>query len=165
VTGLLQTPGALLQGKQPPVCTGQDAGRCGEEKNPLSLSGIRPRPSSRQQNSLYRLSYPGFSLKLILSRDSVTTDGFRIDHRIYWAHWYSAWLHFTFYSYIHYCPQSRLHCCCLAAASNGGRSPFSWVPDRSRPQPPASNSNSSQRLNPSSSLHGPRKKHRSSVAM
>jgi hypothetical protein len=45
-----------------------------------------------------------------------------------------------------------LHSRCLVAASNGGRSPFSGFPNYPRPQLPASNSNSSQRLNFGSSL-------------
>jgi hypothetical protein len=48
------------------------------------------------------------------------------------------------YTHTTTCLQSRLHCCCLVAVSNGGRSPS--------PQLPACISNSSQRLNPSSSL-------------
>jgi hypothetical protein len=32
---------------------------------------------------------------------SVTTEGFYIDHRIYWTLWYSAWLHFAVHSYTH----------------------------------------------------------------
>jgi hypothetical protein len=87
---------------------------------------------------------------------SVTIDGFWIDDRIYWTLWYSAWLLFTVHCYTHtntpQCPQSRLHCCCLAAASNGGRSPSSGFPKCHRPQVPASHSNSSQRLNPSRPL-------------
>jgi hypothetical protein len=77
---------------------------------------------------------------------------------------------------------------CLVAVSNGGRSPSSWFPKCSRPQLPASHSNSSQKLNPSSPLtnsltyqptnllthwlvlfttsrHRPHRKHLSSVAV
>jgi hypothetical protein len=39
---------------------------------------------------------------------------------------------------------------CLAEASNSGRSPSYGFPKCLRPQPPASNSNSSQQLNPGS---------------
>jgi hypothetical protein len=50
-----------------------------------------------------------------------------------------------------------VHChvfisCCLVAASNGGHSLSSGFPNYPRPQLPASNSNSSQRLNYSGSL-------------
>jgi hypothetical protein len=67
--------------------------------------------------------------------------------------WYSAWLHFTVhcYTHIHQCPQSRLHCRCLVAASNDGRFPSSEFPNGPRPHLPAFHSNSSQ-LNRSSSL-------------
>jgi hypothetical protein len=50
------------------------------------------------------------------------------------------------------CPQSRLHCCCFVAAFNGGCSPSSVFPKCSWPQLPDFNSNSSQWLNPGSSL-------------
>jgi hypothetical protein len=32
---------------------------------------------------------------------NVTTEGFRIDGRICWSFWYSAWLHFTVHYYTH----------------------------------------------------------------
>jgi hypothetical protein len=41
---------------------------------------------------------------------------------------------------------------CFAAASKGGRSAFSGFPNCPQPQLPASNSNSSQQLNPSGYL-------------
>jgi hypothetical protein len=47
---------------------------------------------------------------------------------------------------------AHFQCCCLVAPSNGERSPFSEFPNCSQPQLPAYNSNSSQRLNPSSSV-------------
>jgi hypothetical protein len=46
--------------------------------------------------------------------------------------------------------QSRLHCCCLVVASNGGHSPSSGFPNGAWPQLPASNSNSSQQPQQSS---------------
>jgi hypothetical protein len=58
---------------------------------------------------------------------------------------YSSLLH------THWCPQSCLHCDRLLAASNS-RCSSSGFPNCPRPQLPASNSNSSQWLNPSSSL-------------
>jgi hypothetical protein len=69
---------------------------------------------------------------------SVTTDGFWIDDRIYRTLWYSAWLHFTVYcnthTHTHQCLQSRLHCRCLVAASNWGRSPSSGFPNSPQQQ-------------------------------
>jgi hypothetical protein len=47
-----------------------------------------------------------------------------------------------------WCPQSRLHSGCLVAVSNGGRFSSSVFPNCPCPQLLASNSNSSQRLNP-----------------
>jgi hypothetical protein len=88
----------------------------------------------------------------ILSLDFVTVDGFWIDDRIYWTVWYSAWLHFT----IHYPSlthtHTQLHWSLLIAASNSGHSFSSGLPNCPWPQLPASHSNSSQRLNLSSSL-------------
>jgi hypothetical protein len=52
----------------------------------------------------------------------------------------------------HTCPQSYLHCHCSVAAFNIGRSPSSGFLNCPQPLLPASNSNSSQWLNPSSSL-------------
>jgi hypothetical protein len=80
--------------------------------------------------------------------------------------------------------QSRLHFRCLVAASKSGFSLFCGFPNSPRPQLPASNSNNSRQLNPSSLLthslthsptnsslvlfvtsrHGPHRRHRSSVA-
>jgi hypothetical protein len=74
-------------------------------------------------------------------------DGFWIDDRIYWPFWYSAWLLLHTHKY----PQSRLHCRCLVTASNDGHSTSSELPNCPRHQLPASNSNSLQRLNLSSS--------------
>jgi hypothetical protein len=75
----------------------------------------------------------------------VTIDEFWIDDRIYWTldtqrltALYRSLLH------THYCPQSRLHCRCLVAASNGGRSSSSGFLNCPRPPTSASNSNSSQ---------------------
>jgi hypothetical protein len=57
----------------------------------------------------------------------LNTGRFWIDGRIYLDLWHNAWLHFTVhcYTHIYLCPQPRLHCCCLVAASNRGRSPSS----------------------------------------
>jgi hypothetical protein len=52
---------------------------------------------------------------------------------------------------MHYCPQSRLHCSCLLTVSSGGYSLSSRFLNCPWPQLPASNKNSSQWLNPSSS--------------
>jgi hypothetical protein len=52
------------------------------------------------------------------------------------------------FSITHLCLQSRLHCRYLLAASNGGRFPSFEFPNCPRPQLEASNSNNSQRLNP-----------------
>jgi hypothetical protein len=60
-------------------------------------------------------------------------------------------LQFTIW-HTHKCPESRLHCRCLVAASNGGRSPSSGFPNYRRPHPPVSHSNSLQRVNLNSSL-------------
>jgi hypothetical protein len=60
--------------------------------------------------------------------------GFWSVDRNYWTPWYRAWLHFT------------VHCYTRRTFR------FLWVPELPRPLLPASNSNSSQRLNPSSSL-------------
>jgi hypothetical protein len=81
---------------------------------------------------------------------SVTIGRFGIDNLIYCTFWYNASLHFAVHYYT-LVSQSRLHCCCLVAASNGGRSPSSEFPNGARPQLPASNSHSS-RLNPRSPL-------------
>jgi hypothetical protein len=93
---------------------------------------------------------------MILSRVWVTIDGVWIDDRIYWTLWYSVWLHFTVHRLTHTCThqclQSRLHCRCLVAASNNGRSPSSGFPNCPRPHLPASNNNSSQGLIRSSPL-------------
>jgi hypothetical protein len=78
---------------------------------------------------------------------AVRLDEVSISIRIYWTLWYRAWLHFTF-NYYTLCPQLRLDCRCLVAASNGGRFPSSGFPNGPRPQLPASYSKSSQQLNP-----------------
>jgi hypothetical protein len=83
----------------------------------------------------------------------VTTDGFWIDDRIYWVLWYSEWLHITADRYTHTGDHSQVFISrCCVTVSNGGCSPSYAFPNCPRPQPPASNSNSSQRLNLSSSL-------------
>jgi hypothetical protein len=83
----------------------------------------------------------------------VTIDEFWIDDRIYWTLWYSAWLHFTIHRYTHNSIHSYVFISrCSVAAFNGRRSPSSGFPNYPRPQLPASHSNSSQRLNLSSSL-------------
>jgi hypothetical protein len=118
-----------------------------------------------------------------------TIDGVWIDDRIYWTPWYSAWLHFTVYCYIHTGVQSHVFTSrCLVAASNSGRFPSSGFPNFLRPHPLAFNSNSSQQVSPTSYLtntltdslnstelshsksvllitsrHGPHRKYRSSV--
>jgi hypothetical protein len=107
---------------------------------------------------------------------------------------YTSLLH----TYTHIYTHSSIHShvftsSCSVAASNGGRSPFSGFPNSPRPKLPASNSNSTQRLNRSSSLthwltqsltskfnsywltppanllltnwHGPRRKYRSSFSV
>jgi hypothetical protein len=82
----------------------------------------------------------------------LTIGKFWIYDRIYWALWYSAWLHFIVYSYTHQFPQLHLHCRCLVAASNSGRSSSSMFPNGPRHQLPASKSNSLQLLNTNSPL-------------
>jgi hypothetical protein len=87
----------------------------------------------------------------------VTIDGFWIDDRDYWTLWYRAWLHFTVHYYTHTHTHTSVHSHiftsrCSVATSNGGRSPCSGFPHYPRPQLPVSHSNSSQRLNLSSSL-------------
>jgi hypothetical protein len=80
-----------------------------------------------------------------------------IEDRIYCTPWYRAWLHFTVNCYTHahthtsvqsYVFTSR----CSVAAPNGERSRCFGFPNYPTPQLPASDSNSSQRLNLSSSL-------------
>jgi hypothetical protein len=83
---------------------------------------------------------------------SVIIDGFWIDERIYWAVWYSRWLHFTVHPYAHTMVYSHVTSRCSVAAFNGGHSPSSGFPDYLRPQLPDSNNHSSQWLNLTSSL-------------
>jgi hypothetical protein len=93
--------------------------------------------------------------RLILSRaQSVNIEGVWIDDRIYWTLWYSWWLYFTihYYTHIHTLVSSRLHWPLLGSGFNGRRSPSSGFPNCSWSQLPASNVNSSQQLNNSSSL-------------
>jgi hypothetical protein len=83
---------------------------------------------------------------IIMSRVWVTKDWFI-------GLLYNSWLHFI----NHYHKQTSIHSHvfssrCSVAACNGTRSPSSASPNCSRPQLPASNSDSSQRLKPSSSL-------------
>jgi hypothetical protein len=85
---------------------------------------------------------------------SVTIDKFWIDDWIYWTLWYSTWT--TLYNSL-LPTEASVHShvftsCCSVAASNGGRSPSSGSQNYSRPQLPASHSNSSWELNLSSSL-------------
>jgi hypothetical protein len=82
----------------------------------------------------------------------MTIGGFRAIDWIYWTLWYTAWLQFTAHYYTHQCSHSRLHCRCLVAASNCGRSPSSGSPNCPRPQLPAPGGNSSQWPNRSSFL-------------
>jgi hypothetical protein len=49
------------------------------------------------------------------------TDVVWIANWIDWVLWYRAWRTHT-HTHTHKCPQSRLHCRCLVAALNGGRS-------------------------------------------
>jgi hypothetical protein len=85
----------------------------------------------------------------VLSRVWMTIDDVCIRDWIYWTLWYSAWLHFTVHSSVHsQCFTSRR----LVAASNGGRFTSSGILNCPRSQLAASHSNSSQRLNLSSSL-------------
>jgi hypothetical protein len=60
-------------------------------------------------------------------------------------------LHYTV-THTHYCPHSCLHCCFLVAAFNSRHSSSSWFPDYPQLQLPTSKSNSSQKLNPNSSI-------------
>jgi hypothetical protein len=79
---------------------------------------------------------------------SVTIDGFWIDDRIYWTLWYSAWLHFTIQLHTHDSVHSHIFIIrCSVAASIGGRSPSSGLPNCLRPQLPAFYSKSLQWLN------------------
>jgi hypothetical protein len=85
----------------------------------------------------------------------LTIHGFRIDDRIYWTIWYSAWLHFTVHYDTHTHISGHSHVFpnrCLVAVSNGGRFPSPGLRNCARPQLPESHSNSSQRPNVSSSL-------------
>jgi hypothetical protein len=82
---------------------------------------------------------------------SVTIDGSWIDDSL--TPWYSKWLHITVHYYKHTSVHSHVFTsCCLVSASNSGQSPSSGFPNSLRPQQPASNSNSSQWLKPSSFL-------------
>jgi hypothetical protein len=96
-------------------------------------------------------SAPSISLRssLILSCDWLQT-GFGLIIA-FTEFLYNLLIHYTVLSYTHkhYCPQPRLHCRCLIAASKGGPSPYSAFPNCPRPQLPASHSNNSQQLNPS----------------
>jgi hypothetical protein len=55
---------------------------------------------------------------------SVTIEGFRIDNRLYWTHWYRERLQFTIHYYTHTYTNVHSHITsrCSVAASNGGRS-------------------------------------------
>jgi hypothetical protein len=78
-------------------------------------------------------------------------DRFWIDGRIYWTLWYSAWLHFTIHCYTNTLVSTVISSLSLPdSGSNGGCSPSSGFANWPRPQLPASNNNSSQRLNRSS---------------
>jgi hypothetical protein len=104
-------------------------------------------------NSFAEHRHSNFNANL-LSRNRVTVhvDRVWIDDSVHCTLWYCAWLQITIHYYTHYCLQSRLHCRRLVAASNNERSPSPYFPNCRRPQPPASNGNSSWQLNPSSSL-------------
>jgi hypothetical protein len=86
---------------------------------------------------------------MILSHGRVTTDRVWIGNWNYWTLTHNSWLHYHMHT-----PMSTVMFSVLLL----GRSfqwwtfPFLWVPEISSPQLPASNSNSSQRLNHSSSL-------------
>jgi hypothetical protein len=70
----------------------------------------------------------------------VTTDGFWIDDRIYWALWNSARVHSTFHYYTHAQASVRIYIFtsrCSVEALRGGRSPYSGFPNRPRLQLPA----------------------------
>jgi hypothetical protein len=85
----------------------------------------------------------------------VTIDGFWIHNRIYRTNWYSVSLHFTLHYYIHTHTNVHSHVFtsrCSVSASNGGRFLSIGYPNYPRTQLPASKSNTSQRLNLSSSL-------------
>jgi hypothetical protein len=85
-----------------------------------------------------------------LSRGGVTTGGIWID---YWTLWHSAWLHFTVHCYTHIAvPAATSSLSLLGSGFQRRTFPFLWVPELSRPQLPASNSNSSQQLNLNSPL-------------
>jgi hypothetical protein len=86
---------------------------------------------------------------LVLSRDGVTTDGVWIGNRIYWTLWYSAWLHFIVHCYTHI-PVSTVTFSVAVAWQRLSTADVPlplWIPELTRSQLPASNSNSSQRLN------------------
>jgi hypothetical protein len=84
---------------------------------------------------------------------SVTIDVVRIGNRIYWTLWYSAWLHFTVHYYTHTSVHSHVFIALVGSGFQRRTFPFLSVPELS---PCLSyqllTANSSQRLNPSSSL-------------
>jgi hypothetical protein len=81
--------------------------------------------------------------------ERVTIHGFRNDDRIYWTLWYRPWPHARTHTTVHSIVFTSHR---SVVASNGGRSPSSAFPNYPWPQLLASHSNSSQRLNFSSSL-------------
>jgi hypothetical protein len=74
------------------------------------------------------------------------------------AHFHTAcdcsleFTHTHTHTHTYECARSRVYCRCLVVASNGGRSPSCGFPNGPRPQLPASNSDSSYLLYPSSDL-------------
>jgi hypothetical protein len=105
-------------------------------------------------NSVHSLSQSHPTSDTIVSWYEMILEEFWI-YRIYCTVPYSSWQQFTVHCYTH--THTGVNCLvftsrCLVAASNGGSSLSSGFTNYSRPQLPASGSNSSQRLNPSKSI-------------
>jgi hypothetical protein len=79
---------------------------------------------------------------------SLTTCRVFFGYGIYWTRGYILKVTITQTSFLLH----GLHCRCLVTASNVGRSTSCGFPNGPRPQPSASNSNTSQQLNSSSDL-------------